>query len=305
MKATPRTLAGLLLLLVLLSACSTGTASSGSSARADGSAAETRPLSGTSGTLAVTKAGAPAREPGRQPNGQDQSPVQPMSRTVISTGQVILHSREVAEARAEVLRLVASWGGTVADEQTQGDRRGRITDSVMTLRVPSARFDAAMAGLAEVGQVQEQSRTADDVTTRVIDTRARVQAAERSVQAVERLLTRATRLSDVIAIESDLGRRRADLDSLRRQQAWLADQTSLSTITVHLSRAVPPVRHVTRARGFFAGLGHGWAAMQETTVALTTFVGAVLPFALVVLAVGWPAWVVVRRRRPGTPPAQA
>jgi hypothetical protein len=283
-----------LLLLLVLSACGGSGGSGGSAATGDTASSSAGGSTSSSPQLAEGKA-AVAGTPG----SPVRDAVAPLSRAVISTGQVSLHSSKVAAARSEVIRLVASWGGTVADEQTESDRRGRVTDSTMTLRVPTARFDAAMAGLARVAQVAHQSRTAQDVTTQVIDNTVRVRAARRSISAIEGLLDRATKLSDVISIESDLGRRQADLDSLERQQAWLSDQTSLSTIAVHLSRTPPPVAaKKVEARGFLAGLDRGWSAFGSATLTAFTVLGAVLPFALLALLVGAPLWFVVRRRRP-------
>ena len=282
------------LLLLMVSGCG-GAASGGSSASGDtasSSAAGSTPgvAQSTEGKVAVPGASRASAE----------DAVAPLARAVISTGQIALHSSKVAAARADVMRLVASWGGSVADEQTQSDPKGRVTDSTMTLRVPTARFDRAMAGLARVADVTRQSRTSEDVTTQVIDNRARVRAARLSIRAIEGLLDRATKLSDVISIESDLGQRRADLGSLERQQAWLSDQTSLSTITVHLTRtAAPLAKKKVEARGFLAGLDHGWSALGSATVTAFTVVGATLPFALLALLVGVPLWFVVRRRRPG------
>jgi hypothetical protein len=239
--------------------------------------------------------------------GLARQAVSPLSRAVVSTGQLTLHSKDIARARGEVFTLVAGWGGTVADEKSSSDAHGRLSDSTMTLRVPTARFDVAMDALAKVGSVEQQSRSSDDVTTQVIDNQSRVRAAERSISSIENLLGRATRLSDIIAIESDLARRQADLDSLKRQEAWLSDQTSLSTITLTLSRPVPHVaKKKTEARGFLAGLDGGWSALQGATVVGLTLLGALFPFALLAALAGVPLWIVVRRRRPVvTPPAEA
>jgi hypothetical protein len=233
---------------------------------------------------------------GRDAVGTPAVATQPMTRAVISTGQVSLRPDSVNRARAEVMRLVTSWGGAVADEQTGSDHRGRIVDSTITVRVPSTRFSEAMSAFARLGTVDQQSRESEDVTTKVIDNDARVRAAERSIRQIENLLGRAQRLSDVIAIESDLARRQADLDSLKSQQAYLADQTSLSTINVYLSRTASarPAEH--EARGFVAGLDDGWTAMKAATVVLLTVIGAVLPFAVVLLVLGLPLWLLVRRR---------
>lgn len=228
----------------------------------------------------------------------------PMTRAVISTGQVTLRATEMARARAEIIRLVNSWGGAVADEQSTSDDKGRLVDSTMTLRIPSSRFDDAMAAFDTLGDVEQRSRKSEDVTTQVIDNDARVRAAERSIRQIEALLSRAQKLGDIIAIESDLARRQADLDSLKSQQAWLEDQTSLSTVNVYLSRRAVNETHETK--GFLTGLENGWHALGGATVVALTAVGAVLPFAVLLSLLGVPLWWVVRRRRMAVPPpAQA
>jgi hypothetical protein len=232
--------------------------------------------------------------------------VSPVERAVISTGQVTLHAKDMGRARSEVIRLVTSWGGAVADEQSSSDDHGRLSESTLTLRIPSDHFDDAMAAFGELGEVEQRSQKSEDVTTKVIDTDARVRAAERSIRQIEALLSRAQKLGDVIAIENDLARRQADLDSLKSQQAWLRDQTSLSTITVYLSRPMAHPAPPVEAKGFLAGLERGWEALQGTTVVALTVVGAVLPFAVLVALVGVPLGMVVRRRRlPAPPPAEA
>ncbi len=233
---------------------------------------------------------------GADPVGTPAVATAPMTRAVISTGQVTLHPESITRARAEVMRLVASWGGTVADEQSSSDDRGRIVDSTLTLRVPTSRFADAMTAFGGLGKVEQQSRKSEDVTTQVLDNGARVRAAERSIRQIENLLDRAEKLSDIITIESDLARRQADLDSLKSQQAYLSDQTSMSTINVYLSQVSRVGPAEKEARGFLAGLDGGWTALKGATVVLLTVLGALLPFALVLLVLGVPLWMVVRRR---------
>lgn len=227
-----------------------------------------------------------------------------LQRAVVATGEVRVETRRVDRARDEVLRLTRAWGGLVADEQTSSDERGRVQGSTMVLRVPTPRFDAALAALADLGRATEQTRSAEDVTTQVVDTAARVRAAERSIRSIERLLGRAERLGDVIRIEGDLARRQADLDSLKQQQAYLADQTSLSTVTLHLERPVAAGPQPTEARGFVAGLRQGWDALVTLGVGAMTVVGTLLPFGVVLGLVLAPVLLVLRRRtRPGRPGA--
>ncbi len=287
MKKNLRALLALpaMLLVLLLTTAACGLGSSGDSS-AGGDAAAVSDESASQDKSATPEGSA----------NRQSSDTSALSRAVISTGQISLRAESLGRARAQVMGLVSGWRGLVSDEQTNSDERGRVAESTLTLRVPTASFDEAMAALAKIGKVEQQSRKTEDVTTQVIDNSTRVSAAERSIRQIELLLDRAKDLGDIIKIEADLARRQADLDSLKAQQAWLRDQTTMSTITVYLSASGvlgPP----EEARGFLAGLESGWNSLKAATVLLLTAVGAVLPFSVTLLLLGVPLWLVVRRRR--------
>ena len=223
-----------------------------------------------------------------------------MERAVISSGTVSLSSKDVAETRQEVQRIVDAQGGDVTEENTETDEDGEASYSRFVVRVPSAKFSAAMSALEAVDGVVASNRGSEDVTTQVIDNDVRVRAQEASLKRVELLLAEATSLKNLIWIESQLTTRQAELDSLKSQQSWLTDQTSLSTITVDISAKKAKVVKEEKddePAGFLAGLSGGMKALTGTLVALATVLGALLPFAVLALLVGLPAWLVVRRRR--------
>ncbi len=154
---------------------------------------------------------------------------------MVSSGSVSLTSKDVATARQDVQRVVDAQGGDVTEEETTTADDGAASYARLVVRVPSAKFGATMEALEQVATFRSSSRGSDDVTTEVIDTGARVRAQEASLERVELLLADARDLKDVIWIESQLTSRQAELDSLKSQQAWLRDQTSLSTITVDIT----------------------------------------------------------------------
>jgi hypothetical protein len=221
----------------------------------------------------------------------------PIERAVIATGALRLTSSRLADARQDAINLVTGLGGNVADEKSLSDSHGRLDRVDLSLRVPVGSFGRALDGLSALGTVRHREQSAQDVTTQVIDNAARVKAQRASVESIERLLARATTIAEIMSVEHQLATRQADLDSLVQQQKWLADQTSLSTIQVTLTRPSAHTRAEHHAAGFLGGLAGGWHALGRTTVAIGTAVGAVLPFAVVLALLGWPAWLVVRRRR--------
>jgi Domain of unknown function (DUF4349) len=230
------------------------------------------------------------------------------TRAVISTGTVTLRSNDVAQAKFDVQKVIDAHRGEISDEETGTDDEGRINRSRLVVRVPSQFFDEAMTELGQVADLRSAKRTSEDVTTEVIDIGVRVRAQEKSLERIELLLARAQNLRDIIAIESQLSRRQADLDSLKAQQAFLADQTALSTITVFLEKAEKAVPDEKHEAGFLAGLERGWDALGRAATVLATGLGAVLPFLVVLLLLGVPAWLLVRsvlrRRQPEAVPAE-
>jgi hypothetical protein len=222
------------------------------------------------------------------------------TQAVIATGTVELHGDDVADARLDVLTVVDRYRGEVAEEETATADDGDLAHARLVLRVPSADFGEAMDDLEGVAELDSSSRGSDDVTTEVIDNDVRIRAQARGLRRVEKLLDRAHDLAEIIAIEATLTRRQANLDSLKSQQAYLADQTTLATITVNIERREEAAGTDGDDAGFLAGLADGWHGVTAFVGGTAMVLGLLLPFALLFGLVGTPIWLAsraVRRRR--------
>lgn len=224
--------------------------------------------------------------------------------SIISKGTVSLRADDVAEARFEVQKVVDRLDGQVTDSETSTDEDGAVRDARLVLRVPSEDFTEAMDELEGLADLEASSTSSEDVTTQVVDTEVRIRIQRESIARIEALLARAGTIQAVVSVERELSRREADLNSLLQQQAYLADRTSLSTITVHLQRhAEDGGPDEEDESGFLAGLEKGWDGFTTVAVGLATVTGAVLPFAAAALLVGVPGWLLLRAaaRRRRTP----
>jgi hypothetical protein len=288
-----RVAAGVLTALVLAitaAACSGGGADTTASESAGGS---------TRGFTGGSEDGA-GRDGGGDTDGVNRAAVQ--TRAVIKTGQVAVTSDDLDEVRAEVDRLLFGFGGSIDSEQTSHDDDGDIERSTLVLRVPVARFDPAMGALEKLGKVKTSDSRSKNVTTEVIDVNERVETIQNSLDRLQRFQRQAEDIDDLIRFEDQITERESELRSLQAQQAYLADQTSMSTITLYLStpeKYVPPPDALEDA-GFLAGLKGGWNALKDFVVVGLTVVGAVIPFAVAAALVGVPTLLLVRalaRRR--------
>ncbi|MEU0315106.1 DUF4349 domain-containing protein [Nocardioides sp. NPDC006273] len=226
--------------------------------------------------------------------------------SIISTGSVALSAKDVGKTRTQVQHISDRYAGQVTEQETSNSDDDGPSHARMVLRIPSKSFDAAMADLEETATLVDSSTTTTDVTTEVVDTEVRVKNARTSIERIRTLLSRAEKIGDVIAIESELARREADLNSLLAQQAALEDQTSLSTITVSIDRAGPGGS--ADDPGFLAGLSAGWDALGASARVLAVALGAILPWTPVILLLIAPIWLLRRRKAvvaPATVPAPA
>lgn len=199
----------------------------------------------------------------------------------------------LTESAARIRSIAAQQSGVVLSEELYSGEAGRDTAGSITISVPASSLDATITLIEKVGDVQFRNTSTEDVTGIYVDTEARVKSMTTSVARIRDLLSRATTVNDLIALENELSQRQAELDALTAQLANLKDSVTMSPITVSLSTDdFEPVA----AGGFLSGLKSGWKAFVTSAAVLATVVGAVLPFAVAIGIVAAPLIWWLRRR---------
>jgi len=170
----------------------------------------------------------------------------------------------------------------------------------LTLSVPADQLDVALNRLSAIGTVLARTTASQDVTSQYVDTTSRLKTMRASVERVRALMAQTTDIGQVVALEGEMSRREADLESLQSQMDALKTNVERSTLAVSLSTpGNEPVSEV----GFVAGLRAGWDAFTASAQGLFTALGALLPFALFAALVGVPLLWWWRRRRMRVSPA--
>ncbi len=217
----------------------------------------------------------------------------------IRTAQVTLRVTGIDDAATRVRTIATGLGGSVQNENTtfgtdraQGASKG---SSVITLRVPADQLDTAIDQLGDVGQRLDLRTSSKDVTTTVADLDSRVESQEKSVDRMRALLAEATSVKDIIAIESQLGSREADLESLQAQAVAVKDKVALSTLVVTLKPTAAAPAPKDDDHGFRDGLATGWDFVKKSGVVALTVIGTLLPLGVVLAVIGVPAWFLYRR----------
>ncbi|MCW5941223.1 MAG: DUF4349 domain-containing protein [Fimbriimonadaceae bacterium] len=138
----------------------------------------------------------------------------------------------VGDARAAMARatsLAQSLGGYV-ENSSINYLEGNLPVTNVTMRVPEKRFDTAMEQLRALGEVKGESVNGQDVTAQVVDLEARVKALKVEEDQYLTILSKASRIGDILQVKSRLGQVRLEIESLEGQRRYLRNAASMSTI---------------------------------------------------------------------------
>lgn len=245
----------------------------------------TAPVPGTSpgaseNTIAAPQAPPPPQAP------QDGT----VKRDIVTTGSLQMVVAGPAQAADRLVTAATNAGGRVDSRE---ERSGSSSPTVdLVLRIPADKLDGVLADAKSLGAVESMSINHSDVTSQRVDLDARIEALQTSVDRLLDLMRRAGSVGDLLAAESSLTQRQAELDSLRAQRAALGDQVAYATINVHIA-AKPMVTH----GGFLGALEQGWQSLLSALHGVVVAVGFLIPW-IPVLAVLALVTVWVMRRKP-------
>lgn len=270
------------------------------------------------GTIDQSAQGFAGSEAGSAPVSPDQSGAGARSdassstdasaREIVSTGSSTVAVDDIGTAIEAIGNAATAAGGYVESSQL-GDggvvmplegvsTSATLSSGWITVRVPADSLATVMDGLGTVGEVTATSVTRSDVTDQAIDLRARVAAGEASVARLTELMAQAGSVSDLIAAETALADRQAQLDSDRQILQSLSSQVAMSTLSVQLTAHTASV--TADPAGFGDGLAAGWNGLVATLNGIVIGLGFLLPWVIVAgtaAAVVWGVRRVIRRRR--------
>ncbi|MGA7688373.1 MAG: DUF4349 domain-containing protein [Jiangellales bacterium] len=309
-SATRRKTASILVALLAAGTLLAGCTSSGNDSGSSVDGAEPGMAGGGTGELVESEVAPDALESeDRSVTGDATDISTPDDRAVIYYVDLLVEVDDVGAAAKDAAAVAARFDGYVQSESSggidqpipaPGDDVAPFptfeAQSVLVLRVPAERYEQAVVELEALGETVSRTRNAQDVTQEVVDVQTRIETQEASIDRLQALLGEATKIGDIVAIETELTSRIAELESLKARQEQLATETDLATITVTF---LPPDTVVEEGTGFVAGLEAGWRAFVRSVELGLTALGAALPFllALAVLTVPLVGWLVVRHRR--------
>lgn len=152
-------------------------------------------------------------------------------RMLVWKAYLAMHVWDVSNAVNTSIAMVQRQGGFVEQKSDNGEESANLT-----FRVPSKGFNSTLATLETLGTVTRRNVQGEDVTEQYIDVDARLKNKIVLRDQLKQLLEKATAVKDVLAIETELNRVQADIDSMEGRIKALKGQVDYATVNLSLER---------------------------------------------------------------------
>lgn len=154
---------------------------------------------------------------------------------IARTGTVSLLVSNVDKAVSAVTSVTQQQGGDVLSLDDKGrSENGGQSSADMQVRVPEDRFDRVMQAFGQIGNARSRSITAEDLTTQIVDSTARLRNLRRTEADIQKIMDRSGSIAQVLDAENQLSTVREQIETLDADVKSMKNRVNYSTISVSL-----------------------------------------------------------------------
>jgi hypothetical protein len=146
--------------------------------------------------------------------------------------RLAIQVEDLAESAERFRTMVRAGGGTLTYD-TATIAHG-ASEATFEVRVPMTQADKTIAALEGLGTVRAREIKASDVSKEYHDEELLLANQTAAMTRYEALLKTAANVSEVMEVERQLERLRAEIDRLKGDLAWTRDKVARATIRVRL-----------------------------------------------------------------------
>jgi hypothetical protein len=161
------------------------------------------------------------------------------NRLVIRNATLSLVVADPAAASNQIAALATSLGGYVVTSNTYQasvDAAGnKIMQASLTIRVPSAQLEAALAQLRGMAvEVRSETISGQDVTAEYTDLQSHLRNLEAAEKKLQEIMDGATKTEDVLAVYNQLVGIRDQIEQVKGQIQYYEQSAAMSAISADL-----------------------------------------------------------------------
>lgn len=235
------------------------------------------------------------------PTAKTAAPPNASAPMIARTVSLIIQVKDITRSRLALDAILARYQGYAAD-LTINTPEGSARSFSASLRIPAPALPASLADLRNLGRVQNESQSGEEVTQQHADLVARLRNARETEQRLLAILQQRTgKVEEILQVEEQISNTRGDIERMEAEQKALEHRVDFATVQLQLAEeyqaqlGAPSTSVGTRMRNaFVAGLGNAGSNILGIILFFEEF-GPVLLLWIVIL--GTPAWFLWRRYR--------
>jgi len=213
---------------------------------------------------------------------------------IIRNGDATIEVDKVDAAIVKVRQLATQLGGYVANSSISGGRE-QTRQAMLELKIPASRYDQAINGLGNIGNVETVNSTAQDVGEEFVDISARVANARRLEDRLVALLaTRTGKLDEVLRVERELARIREEIERYEGRLRYLTTRVAISTLNITVHEPISVLGGTPGDNPIAAALRRAWQNFVAFVAGFIALLGVLVPLAALAV-VGWLLFPRIRR----------
>lgn len=283
MKKLWAVLACVLLLAALFTGCSSGSKSYNSSAAYDLAGAPQSPVTGGSGKTeqGVMDEASQNADITALPDG--------LNRKIIWYVSLGAETTDFDSFIAGLTECVGTAGGYMESSSVSGDSARSNRYAQLTVRVPSAKLDAFLTQVGELGTITYSNRSSEDITLEYSDLEGKIAMLQAQQKRLLELIDSAQDIDALIQLESRLAEISYQIDSYKSTQNRYDSLIDYSSVTIHVDEVqrVTTIHDQTIGQRIAAGWSDTWYSIKNGATELFVWFVVNLPYILVLAAVGF------------------
>lgn len=155
------------------------------------------------------------------------------SKKITKEGEIRFQTNNVNATRKSIIVSAQVLGGYIEQDTQTKNESSDTKEYNLKVRVPSKNFDKLLDNASgSADKIDSRNINIKDVSAEYIDTKARIDNKKRLEQRYLQLLSKATKMSDMLQIEEKLEDIRSDVESTQGQLNFMTKQVAYSTLDI-------------------------------------------------------------------------
>ncbi|MEG0692098.1 MAG: DUF4349 domain-containing protein [Oscillospiraceae bacterium] len=172
-----------------------------------------------------------------------------LTRKVILRANFEVQTKDYDKTIDDLNSQIVRTKSYIQSSDTYGDKNQGDARANLLIRVPSSEYEQFKLDVQKLGNIISSSEGGEDVTGDYFDKDARIAVLKAQEKRVVELLEKAQTIEDILKIEAELTRIRAEIEQLTTVVKRYDDLISYATITVNIYQTSD---YITKDDSFFA-----------------------------------------------------